>query len=80
MLFTVSGQQPASLSAVHTVPLKGNYDPAPAIQKVLVDPLFTPITNHTVSIVDDKGNSWDQSKTLDLFYKTLSDTVNTRAE
>ncbi|PDQ35494.1 MAG: hypothetical protein B5766_05360 [Candidatus Lumbricidophila eiseniae] len=80
MQFNISDQRPATLDPIHMLPIKGTYDPAPAMRETLVDPLFEPLPGRSVSITDDKGSSYNQDAILNLFMHTLSGTVNNRAE
>ena len=81
MTITLSGQKPATLSPVHTLPVTGAYDPVSAIQEGLVEPLFEPLTpGSTVSIVDGKQHPLDKDHVLDMIMRTVGPTVNGSAE
>lgn len=56
MTINVTNQKPAVLDALHTIACIGDYDPVPAIQQVLVDPLLQPLNpNAPASITDAQG-------------------------
>ncbi|MFC4048363.1 hypothetical protein ACFOY4_01595 [Actinomadura syzygii] len=57
MTITVTNQKPAVLDAVHTITCKGDYDPLPAIESAIVDPLRTPLNpGAPVAMADAQGN------------------------
>ncbi|MDW6066169.1 hypothetical protein SAZ11_60890 [Streptomyces sp. FXJ1.4098] len=41
MTITVTNQKPAVLDALHTISCTRDYDPMPAIQQTLIDPLLS---------------------------------------
>ncbi|WP_181273648.1 hypothetical protein [Brevibacterium oceani] len=56
MTITVTNQKPAALDPVHTISCAGDYDPLPALQRTMVDPLLEPLNPATPAVVtDDKG-------------------------
>lgn len=72
MTLTLSGQKPAILNPVHTLPVVGVYDPVPAIKKSIVKPLFKPMTKGgSVTVTDNKG----QTRTKDDILQTLLSAV-----
>jgi hypothetical protein len=78
---TLTGQKPAVLTPVHTLPINGAYDPLPAIKKTIVEPLFEPLTpGRAVSIVDAKGQTQDEDAVLNTLMSTVGDVVNGPAE
>lgn len=81
MTLTLSGQKPATLSPVHTLPVTGAYDPVPALRKGIVKPLFKPLTKgKTVSVTDATGNALDKNDVQSMFMRTLGNVVNGTAE
>ncbi|NKY96557.1 hypothetical protein [Nocardiopsis alborubida] len=80
MTITVTNQKPAVLDAVHTITCIGDYDPMPALQEVLVDPLLEPLSPHApASIVDGSGKDLTND-VLDILVSCFGDSVNTSAE
>ena len=56
MTINVTNQKPAVLDARHTISCTGDYNPIPAIQQSLIDPLLHPLnSNAPVSITDAQG-------------------------
>lgn len=56
MTITVTNQKPAILDALHTISCTGDYDPMPAIQQTLINPLLEPLNpNAPASITDAQG-------------------------
>lgn len=81
MTLTLSGQKPATLSPVHTLPVTGPYDPTPAMRKGIVKPLLKPLAKGgKVSLVDGQGNTLDKSEVLSLLMRTVGTVVNPQAE
>ena len=80
MAIIVTNQKPAVLDAVHTVSCTGDYDPVPAIQRSLVDPLLQPLNpGAPASITDDQGNDLTGG-VLNLIMSCLGDLVNAAGE
>lgn len=80
MTIIVTNQKPAVLDAVHTISCAGDYDPMPAVRKVLVDPLLEPLhVNAPASVVDGSGTDIT-GDVLDIIMGCLGDTVNPAAE
>lgn len=80
MTITVTNQKPAVLDAVHTITCTGDYDPMPAFQEALVNPLLEPLSPHApVSIVDGAGTDLT-GDIPDILMSCFGDSVNTRAE
>jgi hypothetical protein len=78
---TLSGQKPAIINPVHTLPVKGDYNPLPAIKKSIVKPLFAPMTKGgTVSVTDQKNNQLDKDAVLGLLMRAVGPTVDQQAE
>lgn len=80
MGYTVSNQKPALLTPEHLIPIKGEYNPVPAIKKTLVDPLYQPVGNHPVSITDENNNDVDEDQMLDLVLRTVGEQVDPDAD
>lgn len=81
MALTLSGQKPAIINPVHTLPINGDYDPLPAIEKSIIEPLFTPLNpGGTVSLTDQGNNTFDQNDVLNLLLRAVGPTVDTNAE
>ncbi|MFF2053838.1 hypothetical protein ACFVU2_19695 [Leifsonia sp. NPDC058194] len=81
MSLTLSGQKPAIINPVHTLPINGVYDPVPAIRKAIVKPLFKPLAKSgTVSVTTPKGHSLSKSEVTDLLLSAVGPTVNGQAE
>jgi hypothetical protein len=80
MTIVVTNQKPAVLEAVHTISCTGDYDPLPAIQKVLVDPLLEPLNpSAPASIVDGSGRDI-AGDVLDMLMRCLGETMDPAAE
>lgn len=80
MTITVTNQKPAVLDAVHTITCTGDYDPMPALQEALVDPLLEPLSPHTpASIVDGAGTDLTDD-VPGILLSCFGDSVNTSAE
>ncbi|MGW5929368.1 hypothetical protein ACWF2L_24425 [Streptomyces anulatus] len=80
MAITVTNQKPAVLDALHTISCTGDYDPMPAIQQSLVDPLLQPLNpNAPASITDAQGADLT-GHISDLFLSCLGDTLNVASE
>jgi hypothetical protein len=78
---TLSGQKPAIINPVHTLPIIGVYDPIQAIKTSIVEPIFEPMTaGGAVSLTDNQNASLDQDDVLSLLMRTLGDTVDGQAE
>jgi len=80
MTFTLSNQRPAVLDPVHLLPVTGTYDPRPAIRETLVEPLFEPLPNRTVSLLDDQNQPLTPDDILPIFMQTLRGDVDAKAE
>ena len=81
MVLTLSGQKPAVLDPVHTIPLRGDYDPVPAIKQAIVDPVFQPMRpGGAVTLVNGNGKQVDDAKVLDLVLSAVGPSLNTSAE
>lgn len=80
MTITVTNQKPAVLDALHTISCTGDYDPMPAIQKVLIDPLLEPLNpSAPASIVDGSGKDIT-GDVQDLIMRCLGDAMDPSAE
>lgn len=80
MTITVTNQKPAVLDAVHTITCTGDYDPMPALQEALVDPLLEPLSPHApASIVDGSGTDLTDD-VPSILTSCFGDSVNTSAE
>ncbi|MBK3582263.1 hypothetical protein JHN49_00465 [Streptomyces sp. MBT57] len=80
MTITVTNQRPTVLDALHTISCTGDYDPMPAIQQTLVDPLLQPLNpNAPASITDAQGADLT-GHISDLFLSCLGDTLNVASE
>jgi hypothetical protein len=78
---TLSGQKPAIISPVHTLPINGDYDPVPAIRKSIIKPLFKPIAKGgTVAVTTPKGVALSKTDVLDLLLSTVGPNVNAAGE
>lgn len=81
MALTITNQKPAQFSAVHKLPVSGDYDPVAGITATIVEPLHTPLNqNHPVVISDAQGNTIDKDDTTQLVLNCLGDTVDAQAE
>lgn len=81
MPLTLSGQKPATLSPVHTLPVTGAYDPISAMRKGIVKPLLKPLTKgKPASVVDAQGNTLDKDEVLSTLLRTVGGVVNSTAE
>lgn len=80
MTITVTNQKPAVLDALHTISCTGDYDPMPAVQKVLIDPLLEPLNpSAPASIVDGSGKDIT-GDVQDLIMRCLGDAMDPSAE
>ncbi|WP_424863064.1 hypothetical protein [Streptomyces sp. MMS24-I29] len=80
MTITVTNQKPAVLDALHAISCTGDYDPMPAIQQTLVDPLLEPLSPNAPAAITD-GSGHDLTGGIrDLVMRCLGDTVDTSAE
>ncbi|WP_329142775.1 hypothetical protein OIU91_04050 [Streptomyces sp. NBC_01456] len=80
MTINVTNQKPAVLDALHTIACIGDYDPVPAIQQVLVDPLLQPLNpNAPASITDAQGADLTGGIS-DLIMSCFDDTLNVGSE
>ncbi|UQA91235.1 vWA domain-containing protein [Streptomyces halobius] len=80
MTINVTNQKPAVLDALHTIACIGDYDPVPAIQQVLVDPLLQPLNpNAPASITDAQGADLT-GDISNLIMSCFGDTLNVASE
>lgn len=80
MTILVSNQQPAVLDAVHTISVRGDYDPMAAVQATLADPIQQPLNaSAPVQISDALGNDLTGDITK-MVLDCLGDTADPRAE
>lgn len=80
-MLTLSNQRPAVLDPEHAMPVAGAYDPVAALKSAVIEPLLQPLNGSTpTSLVDSKGQTWDEDDLLSLVTRTLVDTVDTDAE
>jgi hypothetical protein len=80
MTIIVANQKPALLDAVHTISCAGDYDPLPAIQHTLVNPLLEPLSPHAPATITDASGTDLTGDVPNLIMSCLGDTVNTSAE
>ncbi|MEU6263709.1 hypothetical protein [Saccharopolyspora shandongensis] len=80
MTITVTNQKPAVLDALHTTSCTGDYDPMPAIQKVLVDPLLEPLNPSAPASVADGSGKDITGDVSDLIMRCLGDAMDPGAE
>ncbi|UJW28836.1 hypothetical protein L3Q67_26615 [Saccharothrix sp. AJ9571] len=80
MTIIVTNQKPAVLDAVHTLSCTGDYDPMPAIQQTLVDPLLEPLSPSTSATITDSSGRDLTGDLLTLLMDCFGDTMNTSAE
>lgn len=80
MTITVTNQKPAVLDPVHTISCSGDYDPMPAIQQTLVDPLLEPLNpSAPVAIADGSGRDLT-GDVPDMLMRCFGSTADPRAE
>ncbi|MFB7917057.1 hypothetical protein [Streptomyces sp. NPDC056061] len=80
MTITVTNQKPAVLDALHTIPCTGDYDPMPALQQTLIDPLLEPLNPNAPATLTD-GSGHDLTGDIpDLIRRCLGSTMDTGAE
>lgn len=80
MTLTLSGQKPATISPVHTLPVKGAYDPLPAIRQSIIKPLFKPLTKgRKVTITNQSGRALTKDDVQSIFMSTVGPTSNPAA-
>jgi hypothetical protein len=78
---TLSGQKPAIINPVHTLPIIGDYDPVVAIKKSIIEPLFEPMAVGGSVIVSDNANhTFDENFVTGLLLSTVGPTVDPQAE
>jgi hypothetical protein len=78
---TLSGQKPAIINPVHTLPIIGDYDPVPAIKATIIDPLFEPMTvGGAVAVTDQTNRSFTDADILGFLLNAVGTTVDTQAE
>lgn len=80
MTITVTNQKPAVLDALHTISCTGNYDPMPAIQQTLIDPLLEPLNPSAPAGITDAQGADLTGGIPDMFLSCLSDTLNAASE
>lgn len=81
MTLTLTGQKPAVLNPVHTLPIVGAYDPVPAIKKTIVKPLFKPMTKGgSIALTDSNGQVQSKDDVLQLLLSAVGPNVNPAAE
>lgn len=81
MALTLSGQKPAIINPVHTLPIVGTYDPVPALKQAIVSPLFEPMSpGGTVSVTDASGQSRTDDEIVDLLLSAVGPSVNPAAD
>lgn len=80
MTIFVTNQKPAVLDAVHTISCAGDYDPMPAIQQTLVDPLLEPLRPHVPATVTDGLGTDLTGDVPTMIMSCLGDTMNISAE
>lgn len=81
MSVNVTNQKPAVFSPVHTLSVKGDFDPLRGIQKTISKPMFEPMnTTHPVSITDSKGNDITSDDVGDVVLEVCRDLTNPQAE
>lgn len=76
MSYTITNQKPASLDPVHLIPIKGDYDPVPALKKTLIDPLYQAVGNHPVSILDENSAAVNADAVLNLALSVVGEQVD----
>ncbi|MFK0244556.1 hypothetical protein ACIQUM_07645 [Amycolatopsis azurea] len=68
------------LDPVHTILLSGNYDPVPAIQQTLADPLLTPLNPTAPVAITDAAGGDISGDVLPMLMSCFGDTMNAAAE
>lgn len=80
MTFVVTNQKPALLEPWHQISCLGDYDPMPAIDQVITQPLCEPLnTTAPASITDAQGNDVSSS-IVDMLMRCLGETIDPAAE
>ncbi|MEU0030687.1 hypothetical protein AB0D34_08590 [Streptomyces sp. NPDC048420] len=80
MTITVTNQKPAVLDALHTISCTGDYDPMPAIQQTLIDPLLEPLNPSAPTTITDAQGTDLTGGIPDLILSCLGDTLNAASE
>ncbi|WP_311245279.1 MULTISPECIES: hypothetical protein [unclassified Microbacterium] len=81
MTLTLSGQKPATISPVYTLPIRGAYDPQAAIRRSIIEPLFEPLVpGGSVRVTNQKNSSLDEDDIEGLFCSTVGPTANAAAD
>lgn len=76
MTWQLAHQKPAVLNPVHTQPVNGPHNPVPAIESVLLDPLFEPVSStRPVAVIDDAGNPIDRDQVSQRLLEALHGSV-----
>ncbi|WP_371793108.1 hypothetical protein OG285_32785 [Streptomyces sp. NBC_01471] len=80
MTINVTNQKPAVLDALHTIGCTGDYDPLPAIQQTLVDPLLQPLNPSVPASITDAQGADLTPDVPDLVLSCIGDTPNVTGE
>lgn len=80
MTINVINQTPAVLNALHTIPVKGAYDPVAAVQATLVDPLLVPLAPGTQTRVTDSQGNDVTGQILDHVLGTMDENIRPDSE
>lgn len=80
MTINVTNQKPAVLDALHTIGCTGDYDPSPAIQQTLVDPLLQPLNPSVPASITDAQGADLTPDVPDLVLSCIGDTPNVTGE
>lgn len=81
MSLTLSGQKPAVLDPIHTIPIKGDYDPLPALKDVLVRPLFDPLVpGGKVSLISGASKALKKGDVVDMILSCVGEVPNQKNE
>ncbi|MYR57099.1 hypothetical protein GTY54_12950 [Streptomyces sp. SID625] len=80
MAIIVTNQKPAVLDALHTISCAGDYDPMPAIQQTLIDPLLEPLNPNAPASITDTHGADLRGDIPGLILSCLGDTLNMASE
>lgn len=81
MVYTLSNHKPVALNPDALIPIAGDYDPLPAVKKVLVDPMYEPLVPGTqASLTDTNGADVDPDDLTQAMLRVMGDVYDPDAE
>ena len=80
-MLQITNQKPVEVSPLLTVPVVGPFDPRDTLKKMVVEPLFTPLTaGHPVTITDNNGKTYTEDDVTDTIFNCCLETLDQQAE